>query len=105
MCRSYLDFCPTSKKKIYIYIFFFYKSETVISFNFLMKPSKLSLGVTFVEECYSDTRFIALFYVKNEVSTETMFIFIFYCTTVSRENCMKLAVLLSDYFGIKNKTG
>ena len=70
-----------------------------------MKPNKLSLGVTFVEECYSDTRFIALFYVKNEVSTETMFIFIFYCATVSRENFMKLAVFFSDYFGIKNETG
>ena len=33
-----------------------------------------------------DTRFIALFYVKNEVSTETIFIFIFYFATVSREN-------------------
>ena len=101
MCRSYLDFCPTSKK---IYIFFL-KVKLLSVLFFLMKPSKLSLGVTFVEECYSDTRFIALFYVKNEVSTETMFIFIFYCTTVSRENCMKLAVLFSDYFGIKNKTG
>ena len=52
-----------------------------------------------------ETRFIALFYVKNEVSAETIFIFIFYCATVSRENFIKLAVLFSDYFGIKNKTG
>ena len=52
-----------------------------------------------------ETRFIALFYVKNEVSAETIFIFIFYCATVSRENLIKLAVLFSDYFGIKNKTG
>ena len=52
-----------------------------------------------------ETRFIALFYVKNEVSAETIFIFIFYCATVSRENFMKLAVFFSDYFGIKNKTG
>ena len=50
-----------TKKKIYI--FFFYKSETVISFIFLMKPNTLSLGVTFVEECYSETSFIAMFYV------------------------------------------
>ena len=56
-------------------------------------------------EIVHDTRFIALFYVKNEVSTETIFIFIFYCATVSRENWMKLAVLFSDYFGIKNETG
>ena len=52
-----------------------------------------------------ETRFIALFYGKNEVSAETIFIFIFYCATVSRENFIKLAVLFSDYFGIKNKTG
>ena len=52
-----------------------------------------------------ETRFIALFYGKNEVSAETIFIFIFYCATVSRENFMKLAVLFSDYFGIKNETG
>ena len=42
---------------------------------------------------------------KKEVSIETIFIFIFYCATVSRENCMKLAALFSDYFGIKNETG
>ena len=52
-----------------------------------------------------ETRFIALFYGKNEVSAETIFILIFYCATVSRENFMKLAVLFSDYFGIKNETG
>ena len=52
-----------------------------------------------------ETRFLDLFYGKNEVSAETIFIFIFYCATVSRENFMKLAVLFSDYFGIKNKTG
>ena len=52
-----------------------------------------------------ETRFIALFYGKNEVSAETIFIFIFYCASVSRENFIKLAVLFSDYFGIKNKTG
>ena len=45
------------------------------------------------------------FYGKKEVSIETIFIFIFYCATVSRENCMKLAALFSDYFGIKNETG
>ena len=50
-----------------------------------------------------ETRFIALFYGKNEVSAETIFIFIFYCATVSRENFMKLAVLFSDYFGSKMK--
>ena len=96
--QKLFGFLPNIKKKKYIFFFFFYKSETVISFIFWMKPSKLSLGVTFVEECYSDTRFIALFYVKNEVSTETMFIFIFYCATVSRENWMKLAVLFYRLF-------
>ena len=45
------------------------------------------------------------FYGKKEVSIETIFIFIFYCATVSRENCMKLAALFSDYFVIKNETG
>ena len=40
---------------------------------------------------------------KNEVSAETVFLFIFYCATVSRENFMKLAVLFSDYFGSKMK--
>ena len=52
-----------------------------------------------------ETRFLYLFYGKNEVSAETIFIFIFYCATVSRENFMKLAELFSDYFGIKNETG
>ena len=52
-----------------------------------------------------ETRFIALFYGKNEVSAETNFIFIFYGAIVSRENFMKLVVLFPDYFGIKNETG
>ena len=38
------------------------------------------------------------FYGKKEVSIETIFNFIFYCATVSRENCVKLAALFSDYF-------
>ena len=53
----------------------------------------------------STVRFTWQFYGKKEVSIETIFIFIFYCATVSRENCMKLAALFSDYFGIKNETG
>ena len=70
---------------------------------------KLQESVTIImklqESVYRiETRFIALFYVKNEVSAETIFIFIFYCAKVSRENFMKLAVLFSDYFGIKNET-
>ena len=53
----------------------------------------------------TDTRFIDLFYEKKEVSEETLFIFYFYFGSVSRENWMKLAVLVSDFFGIKKETG
>ena len=46
----------------------------------------------------TDTRFIALFYVKNEVSVETIFIFIFYFGSVSRETGMKLAGIGFRFF-------
>ena len=87
----YMDFqVEICTKKKYIY-FFFYKSETVKNFHFFFETKKLSL---FFE---TDTRFIDLFYEKKEVSEETAFIFYFYCGSVSRENWMKLAVLLSDF--------
>ena len=93
----YMDFqveICTKKKNIY----FFYKSETVKNFHFFLNQKTF----TFFE---TDTRFIDLFYEKKEVSEETLFIFYFYFGSVSRENWMKLAVLVSDFFGIKKETG
>ena len=51
---------------------------------------------------------LAVFWPKftiRRVSKETFFIFYFYFGSVSRENWMKLAVLVSDFFGIKKETG
>ena len=79
-----LEIC-TKKKKI-----FFYKSETVKNFHFFFE---------------TDTRFIDLFYENKEVSEETPLIFYFSVGSVSRENWMELAVLVSDFFGIKKETG
>ena len=96
MCAEVILIFAQHKKKCY-----FFTKVKLISVSFFFMKSTLSLGITFVEECYSDTRFIALFYVKKEVSTETIFIFIFYCATVSRENWMKLAVLFSEFLAQK----
>ena len=43
------------------------------------------------------------FYGKKEVSIETIFNFIFYCATVSRENCMKLAAFFLIILASKMK--
>ena len=77
--------------------FFFYKSETVKNFHFFFETKNFHF---FFE---TDTRFIDLFYEKKEVSEETAFIFYFYCGSVSRENWMKLAVLLSGFLASKKK--
>ena len=75
----YMDFQGEICTKKKIYIFFFYKSETVKKFHFFFETKKLSLFFETKKLFFeTNTRFNDLFYEKKEVSEETIFIFYFY---------------------------
>ena len=80
--------------------------------KFVMKPVKSEnllwnheVKVFIFWNYCGSTRFLDLFYGKNEVSAETSLIFIFYCGTVSRETGEKMVDFFLRYLGIKNETG
>ena len=86
----------TKKKK---YIFFFYKSETVKNFHFFFETKKLSLFFWNRHEIYWPVLWKKGGFRRNHL----YFLFLFWISFTW--NFMKLAVLVSDFFGIKKETG